>query len=161
MALGPEALRLAIEPLLELEGAVLEFQEWLDSQTESLRSKGHRDYLLRQKMQVIQNELEEKNPELDPLRRKLAEDALPANVREAVNRELGRLERAVPGISDFEPARSWLELVAELPWSESPPGLLDLGRARQSLEEDHHGLKEVKERVLEHLAVMKLNPKAQ
>src|SRR5205085_10529979 len=118
---------------------------------------------LRQQMKAIQEELGEISPEqaeVEVLRKKLAEADLPDDVRKEAERELGRLERMPPAAPDYQMTRTYLELVAELPWKKQTPDVLDLALARQVLDEDHYDLREVKERILEQLAVLKLNPQA-
>jgi ATP-dependent Lon protease len=114
-------------------------------------------------MQAIQQELGEKSPEkaeVDELRRRLTEADLPAEVRKEAERELGRLERLPPAAPDHQVIRSYLELVLELPWKRTTVDVIDLAYTRKVLDEDHYGLDEVKERILESLAVLKLNPEA-
>src|SRR5690606_6227473 len=95
------------------------------------------------------------------LRRRLQEADLPEKVREEAERELVRLERMSPNGSDYQIARTHLELVLELPWNKTTEDNLDLQRARAILEEDDFDLDEVKERIIERVAVMKLNPTAE
>ncbi len=157
-----EALRL-LHGYLSHEVQVLELRAQIANTAQNEMNKQQRDYLLRQQMQAIQDELGEKNPEkaeLDELRRKLKEADLPDEVRKESERELTRLERIPPASPDYQLTRTYLELIVELPWKKSTEDVLDLVRARQILDEDHYGLEEVKERILEHLAVMKLNPSA-
>ncbi len=142
---------------------VLELRNKIASQAQSEMSREQRDYLLRQQMRAIQQELGEQNPEkaeVELLRQRLHEAQLPDDVRKEAERELGRLERLPAAAPDFQVTRSYLELILELPWQKTTSDNLDLGHARQVLDEDHFNLREVKERILEHLAVLKLNPKA-
>ncbi len=85
---------------------------------------------------------------------------MPDNVRKDATRELTRLERLPTAAPDYQLTRSYLELLLELPWNATTEDVLDLPRARQVLDEDHYDLKEIKERIIEHLAVLKLNPNA-
>jgi ATP-dependent Lon protease len=119
--------------------------------------------MLRKQMQAIQQELGEKSPEkaeVEELARRLAEADLPDEVRKEAARELGRLERLPAAAPDHQVIRSYLELVLELPWRKATVDVLDIARTRQILDEDHFGLDEVKERILEDIAVLKLNPEA-
>src|SRR5205823_11600212 len=93
-------------------------------------------------------------------RRRLAEADLPDIVRKEAERELRKLERLPPAAPDYQITRSYLELVAELPWRKSTEDVIDLEKAKLVLDEDHYDLEEVKERILDDLAVLKLNPKA-
>ena len=119
--------------------------------------------MLRQQMRAIQEELGEQTPEkaeVEELRHRLKEAELPENVRKEAERELRKLERLPSAAPDFQVTRAWLELVLELPWTRSTEDVLDLDKAQQVLDEDHYDLKEVKERILDDLAVLKLNPHA-
>jgi ATP-dependent Lon protease len=157
-----EALRL-LHTYLGHEVQVLGLRQKINSQVETEMSKQQREYMLRQQMQAIQEELGEKGPEkaeAEELRRRLDEADLPPEVRKEAEHELTRLERLPPAAPDHQVIRSYLELVLELPWKKSTEDRLDLDFARQVLDADHYGLEEVKERILEDLAVLKLNPQA-
>jgi ATP-dependent Lon protease len=157
-----EALRL-LHGYLSTEIRVLEVRQQINSQVQTEMSKQQRDHVLRQQMKAIQEELDEDDPEkaeVAALRQRLDEADLPEEVRKEAERELGRLERLPPAAPDYQLTRTHLELVLELPWKKSVEEPLDLKRARQVLDEDHYGLEEIKDRILEHLAVMKLNPEA-
>jgi ATP-dependent Lon protease len=157
-----EALRL-MHGYLGHEVQVLELRRKISSQVETEMSKQQRDYMLRQQLQAIQQELGEKNPEkaeVEELRRRLTETELPDEVRKEAERELTRLERMPAAAPDFQVIRTYLDLVLELPWKKPEPKPIDLVHARKVLDEDHFDLEEIKERILESLAVLKLNPKA-
>jgi len=126
-------------------------------------SREQKEYILRQQKKAIEQELGEKNPdqaEVEQLREKLAKADLPEDIRKEADRELGRLEKLPPSQPEHNVIRTWLEYVIELPWNKRSEDSLDLARARQVLDEDHFGITKVKERILEHLAVLKLNPEA-
>jgi ATP-dependent Lon protease len=157
-----EALRL-LHGYLGHELQVQEIRGQISNRAQSEISKEQKDYLLRQQMRAIQEELGEKNPEkaeAEVLRQRLTEADLPDDVRKEAERELTRLERMPSAAPDFQMTRTYLELILELPWRKSTAEDLDLTHVRQVLDEDHYGLQDVKERILEHLAVLKLNPKA-
>jgi ATP-dependent Lon protease len=157
-----EALRL-IHEYLSHEVQVLELRHKIASRAQTEMTKEQRDYLLRQQLRAIQDELGEKNPEkaeLETLRQRLAEADLPEEVRKEADRELGRLERMPAAAPDYQMTRTYLELVADLPWRKTTTDILDLARARTVLDEDHYDLRDIKERILEHLAVLRLNPQA-
>jgi ATP-dependent Lon protease len=157
-----EALRL-MHGYLSHEVQVLELRQKINTQAESQMTKQQREFVLRQQLQAIQEELGEKSPEkseVDELRRRLAEADLPDEVRKEAEREMNRLERLPAAAPDFQVTRTYLELVLELPWKKSTEDVIDLVRTRQVLDEDHFDLHEIKERILEALAVLKLNPKA-
>ena len=103
-------------------------------------SKQQREYMLRQQMRAIQDELGEKSPEkaeVEELRRRLDEADLPDEVRKEAERELTRLERLPAAAPDFQVTRTYLELVLELPWKKATEDVIDLNAARQVLDEDH------------------------
>lgn len=157
-----DALRL-LHNYLSHELQVLEIRSKIADQARSEMSKDQREYLLRQQLRAIQQELGEKSPEqaeIDQLRERLEEADLPDEVRAEAERELRRLERLPVAAPDYHVARTYLEFIIELPWRKSTQDNLDIARARQILDEDHYDLKEVKERILEHLGVLKMNPNA-
>jgi ATP-dependent Lon protease len=156
------ALQLILEYLTH-EAQVLELRQQIASKAQGEMTREQRQYFLRQQMRAIQDELGDKSPEsadADALREKLGAAELPEHVRAEANRELARLERLPSQAPDYQVTRTWLELVAELPWMKSGEDVLDLEKTQAILDEDHFGLEDVKERILEHLAVLKLNPKA-
>lgn len=157
-----EALRLAHE-YLNHEIQVLTIQQEIAKQAASNVSQEQRQYMLRKQMAAIQKELGDQNPEeaeVEELRVQLEEAELPDAVATMANRELDRLQRLPPAAQDYQLIRAHLELLAELPWNKSTEDKFDLDRARAILDEDHFDLSEVKERIVEHLAVRKLNPKS-
>jgi len=157
-----DALKL-IHTHLGRELQVLELREKIASQAQTEMSKQQRDYMLREQMKAIRQELGEQNPEEAEsalLRKRLAEADLPEDVRKEAERELGRLEKLPSAAPDYQLTRTYLELILELPWRKRTEDVLDLTRARQVLDEDHYDLADVKGRILEQLAVLKLNPEA-
>ena len=157
-----EALRL-VHRYLTHEVQVLELRNKITNDARSEMSKEQRDYLLRQQMRAIQQELGEKGgeqAEVEQLRERLDKAALPEEILKEAKRELGRLEKLPPGAPDYNVIRTYLDYVLELPWNKGTEDSLDIAKARQVLDEDHYGLKDVKERILEHLGVLKLNPNA-
>lgn len=157
-----EALRL-LHLYLTHELQVLQLRQKIATQAQNEMSKEQRKYLLRQQLRAIQEELGESSPEkaeVQELRRRMDEAKLPDEVRKEVERELARLERLSSAAPDYQVIRAYIEFVLDLPWQKSTDDVLDLDRAQQVLDEDHYGLEKVKERILEHLAVLKLNPLA-
>jgi ATP-dependent Lon protease len=157
-----EALRLLNEALTH-EIRVLEIRSEIAGQAANEMTKSQREYLLRQQLRAIQEQLGEGDPqqaEAAVLRERLDKAQLPEHVRKEADRELSRLERLPPAAPDYQMTRSYVELILELPWAAPEPSPIDLGRARQILDEDHFDLEDVKDRILEDLAVMKLNPSA-
>ncbi|HXE64311.1 MAG TPA: endopeptidase La [Bryobacteraceae bacterium] len=157
-----DALRL-MHTYLAHELQVLELKNKIASDARSEMSKEQREYMLRQQLRAIQQELGEKNPEeaeVDQLRERLEKAELPEEVMKEAKRELGRLQKLPAGAPDYHVIRTYLEYVLDLPWNKHSEAQLDIGKARAILDADHFGLKEVKERILEHLGVLKLNPGA-
>ena len=152
----------AIHRLLRQELAVVEMQRDLQSQAREEAEHGQREHLLRQQKRVIEEALGEDGDDEDiaELRKQLRNVNLPDDVRKEVDRELKRLSRMSANAADYQVSRGYLELVAELPWNVITEDTLDLANAQTVLDEDHYGLDEVKERILESLAVLRLNPDA-
>src|SRR5713226_5732333 len=125
-------------------------------------TREQREYVLRQQMRAIQEELNGHGDKGDvgSLRDRFAKADLPEEVRKEAERELNRLERIPPASPDHGVARTYLEFLLDLPWNKGSDHVLDIAATRQILDEDHFGLKEVKERILEHLAVLRLNKSA-
>ncbi len=157
-----DALRL-MHSYLAHELQVLELRQKIASTARDEMSKEQREYLLRQQLRAIQQELGEKDGEkadLDLLRERFEKANLPEEAKKEFEREMSRLERLPSGAPDYHVTRSYLEFVLDLPWNEQTEDNLEISHARQVLDEDHFGLKEVKERILEHLSVLKRNPEA-
>ena len=157
-----EALQLAHEQLTH-EFNVMKVRQQIADKTQSEMGKEQREYMLRKQLAAIQEELGEQSPEqadIEELRKNIEEANLPENVKSEVDRELQRLERLPSASPDYQMTRSYMELVSELPWNATTQDNLDLANARDVLDADHHGLEKIKERIVEHLAVLKLNPEA-
>jgi ATP-dependent Lon protease len=157
-----EALRL-LHKYLTHEVQVLELRNKITTEARSEMNKEQREYMLRQQMRAIQQELGDKGgeqAEADQLRERLEKAELPEDILKEATRELNRLEKLPPGAPDYNVIRTYLDYVLELPWRKGTEDSLDIAKARQVLDEDHFGLKDVKERILEHLGVLKLNPNA-
>jgi ATP-dependent Lon protease len=138
--------------------AVLDAQEDIKSQVQEELGERQREMLLREQMKAIQRELgeEDEGRELEELREKLESLELPEAAREETMRELGRLERTNPQSAEYQVIRTYLEWVTDLPWNVRTEDALDLPQAEEILNEDHYGLEDVKDRVLEFLAVRQL-----
>jgi len=157
-----EALR-RMHTYLAHEVQVLELRNKIASEARNEMTKEQRDYLLRQQMRAIQQELGEnggEQAEAEQLRERLDKADLPEEIRKEADRELSRLEKLPSQAPDFHVIRTWLEYVLDLPWNVRTEDNLDIAHAREVLDEDHFNLKEVKERILEHLGVLRLNPNA-
>src|SRR5213596_300165 len=137
---------------------LLEAQEDIKSQVQEELCERQREMYLREQLKAIQKELgdDDSSKEITELRDKLSKLELPKEARAEVERELGRLERAGRESMEAQVIRTYLEWIAELPWNKRSDDQLDLKRAETVLEEDHYGLKDVKDRVLEFLAVRQL-----
>jgi ATP-dependent Lon protease len=137
---------------------LLEMQEEIKSQVQEELGERQREMYLREQMKAIQKELgdDDQSKEIAELRDKLNKLQLPREARQEVERELGRLERAGRESMEAQVIRTYLEWIAELPWNNRSDDNLDLQHAQQVLDEDHYGLKDVKDRVLEFLAVRQL-----
>ncbi len=144
----------------ELE--IMQIRSKIATEAQTEMDKSQRDYILRQQMKAIQKELGEdesgEKAEAEQLRERLETADLPENVRKEAERELKRMEALPQSAPDFHVIRTYLEYVLELPWNKSSEEKLDLNEARKILDEDHYGLEDVKERILESLAVVKLRP---
>jgi ATP-dependent Lon protease len=157
-----DCLRL-MHSYLSHELQVLELRSKIANEAQTEMSKEQREYLLRQQLKAIQKELGGENPEqneLTLLRERVEKADLPEEVRKEVERELGHLERLPPAAPDYHVGRTYLDLLLELPWKNATQDVIDIGLARKVLDEDHYDLKEIKDRILEHLGVLKLNPTA-
>ena len=137
---------------------LLEAQEDIKSQVQEELGERQREMYLREQMKAIQKELgdDDQSKEMTELREKLSKLELPKEARAEVERELGRLERAGRESMEAQVIRTYLEWIAELPWNTRSDDHLDLNNASKVLEEDHYGLSDVKDRVLEFLAVRQL-----
>src|SRR5262249_18723631 len=133
----------------------------IQSQVMGEMEKSQREYVLRQQLKAIQEELGEKDPaevEVDELREQLAQLKLPEEVRKQADRELSRLEQLPQAAAEHGVIRTYLEWIASLPWGVRTDDNLDLAHARTVLDEDHYDIEKVKDRILEFLAVRKLRP---
>lgn len=137
---------------------MLEAQEDIKTQVQEELGERQREMYLREQLKAIQKELgdEDSSKEIEELREKLLQLELPREARAEVERELGRLERAGRESMEAQVIRTYLEWIAELPWNDRSDDQLDLKHAAITLDEDHYGLQDVKDRVLEFLAVRQL-----
>ena len=148
---------------LSKEIQILQLRDKIAKDAQTKIGKNQREYILREQLKAIQQELgegEEEENEIVRLKKQIVEADLPETIRKEVDREVARLGRVPPSSPDHQVLRTYLEFVLELPWKKASEERLNLSTVRQVLEEDHYGIKEVKERIVEHLAVLKLNPTA-
>ncbi len=147
--------------ILARELEVVQLGTQIQSQVQSEVDKGQREFFLRQQMKAIQDELgegDEQQAEVNELREKIAAAGLPEHALKAADRELARLEKLPPAAAEHGVIRTYLEWLTELPWSVETEDNLDIKHARKVLDADHYDLEKVKDRILEYLAVRKLNP---
>jgi ATP-dependent Lon protease len=145
------------------EVQVLQLRNKIASDAQAEIGKSQREYVLRQQLKAIQQELGEEDSEsseLAHLKKQIEQADLPESVRKEADRELARLAKTPSASPEHQVIRNYVELVLELPWKKASTDALDLAHVRQVLDEDHYGIQEVKERIVEHLAVLKLNPAA-
>ncbi len=157
-----EALRMVLGWITH-EVQIAEIRAKVAEEARSEISREQREYVLRQQKKAIEQELGEKDSgseEAENLRERLEEADLPDDVRKEAERELDRLEKVNTASPEHNVIRTWLEYVIELPWNKRSEDNLDLKNARAVLDEDHYGIHKVKDRIIEHLAVLKLNPEA-
>ncbi|MGH2968585.1 MAG: endopeptidase La, partial [Solirubrobacteraceae bacterium] len=150
-----------LSEMLARELEVVEIGTRIQTQVQSEMDKTQREYVLRQQLKAIQEELGERDPaeaEVDELREQLAAIELPEDVRKQADRELSRLEKLPQAAAEHGVIRTWLEWIASLPWNVSTDDNLDLAHARGVLDADHYDIDKIKDRILEFLAVRKLKP---
>src|SRR5688500_2203113 len=146
-------------PVKELE--VLELASRIQSQVQSEVGKNQREYFLREQMKAIQKELgegDEQAKEIDELRAKIDAAGMPEPVRKEALRELDRLSKMPVAAAEYTVSRTYVDWLIALPWSKRTEDSIDLKHTKDVLDADHSGLEKVKDRVLEYLAVRKLNP---
>lgn len=147
---------------LSREVEIMQIRSKISAEAQGEMDKAQRDYVLRQQMKAIQKELGDdeggEKAEAAQLRERLDQADLPEDVRKEAERELRRMEALPQAAPDYHVIRTYLEYVLELPWKKSSEDKLDLTEARRILDEDHYGLEDIKERILEFLAVVKLRP---
>ena len=137
----------------ELAGIEKQVQSRLKKQID----KNQKDYYLREQIKAIQEELGDKDAtDVEDLRKKLAETPLNDEAREKAEKELDRLSRMAPGTPEIGVSRTYVEWILDLPWGKTTTDNLDLKRARRILDEDHYAMEQVKERVIEYLAVRRM-----
>ena len=147
--------------ILARELEVVQLGTQIQTQVQSEIDKGQREFFLRQQLKAIQEELgeeDEQQAEANELRERIEAAGLPEHALKAAERELSRLEKLPPAAAEHGVIRTYLEWLVELPWSLKTEDNLDIKHAREVLDADHYDLEKVKDRILEYLAVRKLNP---
>jgi ATP-dependent Lon protease len=148
-----------VHNLLERELQVSRVQAQIDNNTREEISRMQREHYLREQLRAIKSELGEKEDranDVEEYREKIAAAKMPAHAEKEALKQVGRLERMHPDAAEASMLRTFLDWMIELPWSKKSKDNLDLGKAKQVLDEDHAGLTKVKERILEYLGVKKL-----
>ena len=130
----------------------------IQSKVQTDLDKQQREYYLNQQMKAIQEELggSGSHKEIEEMRKQARKKKWNKEISNAFEKELKKLQRMNPSMSDYAVQRSYIELILELPWDECTTDSFDLKSAREILDRDHFGLEKVKERIIEHLAVLKL-----
>jgi ATP-dependent Lon protease len=152
-----------LSQILARELEVVQLGSQIQTQVQSEIDKGQREFYLRQQLKAIQSELgeeDEQQAEVNELRERIEAADLPEHARKAADRELARLAKLPPAAAEHGVIRTYLEWLVDLPWSAETEDNLDIGHAREVLDADHYDLEKVKDRILEYLAVRKLNPKS-
>jgi ATP-dependent Lon protease len=157
-------LKARLDKLLELLARrieVLKVSREIDERTRETISDTNRKHLLREQIRTIQKELgegEEGGADIAELEKAIADARMPDEVEKAARKELKRLERMPEAAGEYSMVRTYLEWLIELPWALDAGAPIDIAEARRILDEDHFGLEKIKRRILEYLAVRKLNP---
>ncbi len=141
--------------------AVLRLSREIAEETRQTIEKENRERLLREQLRTIRRQLGEegeRDAEIEELEKAIAEAGMPEEVEQHARKELRRLERMPEAAAEYSMLRTYLEWLTELPWSKLDEEVIDIARAREILDADHFDLDKVKRRILEHLAVRKLNP---
>lgn len=145
--------------ILSKELEVLELGRKIQTEAQSEMEKVQREYYLREQLKAIQRELgegDEQAVEVDEFRQKIAESDMPDEARKEAERELDRLSKLPTAAAEYGVIRTYLDWLTSLPWNKRTEDNLDIAHAREVLDQDHYGLKDIKERILEYLAVRKL-----
>jgi ATP-dependent Lon protease len=157
-------VRARLDKVIELLGhriEVLRISRDIGQQTKEAVEGRQREYILREQMRAIQKELGESEgtgAEIEELSKAIAEAGMPEEVEQHARKELKRLERMPEAAAEYSMIRTYLDWLIELPWSKLSEDAIDITEARRILDEDHYGLDKIKRRILEYLAVRKLNP---
>jgi len=151
----------ALNRILIKELEVLELGSKIQSQVQSEVGKNQREYFLREQLKAIQKELgegDDQTKEIEELTEKITTSGMPEMVRKEAQRELDRLAKMPVAAAEYTVSRTYLDWLVSLPWQKRTEEVIDLPRTKQVLDTDHSGLEKAKDRILEYLAVRKLNP---
>ncbi len=150
---------LKLTTIMTKELEVLELGRKIQSEAQSEMEKMQREYFLREQLKAIKKELGEQDEqavEIEEYRQKIAAAGMPEEAEKEARRELSRMEKMPPQAAEYSVIKTYLDWLTEMPWQVATEDQLDIGHARQVLDEDHYDLEEIKERILEYLAVRKL-----
>ncbi len=151
----------SLNRILIKELEVLELGSKIQSQVQSEVGKNQREYFLREQMKAIQKELgegDDQTKEIEELREKIQAAGMPETVMKEAVRELDRLSRMPVAAAEYTVSRTYIDWLVALPWSKRTDEVIDLARTKKVLDDEHSGLEKAKDRILEYLAVRKLNP---
>ncbi|MFW6158497.1 MAG: endopeptidase La [Planctomycetota bacterium] len=157
-----EARLQKVTGLVAREMDVLELGSRIQKEVQSEMTKRQREYYLRQQLKAIRQELgeaDEQGQEIEELRQQIEEADMTEEAREIAEKELDRLARMSPNAAEYSVARTYLDWLIALPWTRESEDKLDVKEAKRVLDEDHHDLEKIKQRILEYLAVRKLKPR--
>jgi ATP-dependent Lon protease len=158
-ALNPKERLEVLYQILLKEIEILEIENEIDKKVRNRLNKTQKDYYLKEQMKAIQDELGEGpgyDDDIEELYQKLEKAKVPKNIREKVEKEIKRLRMMAPGSAEGNVIRSYATWLLDLPWNKQTKDSIDIKKAKKILDEDHYGLKDVKERILEYLAIRKL-----
>ena len=150
---------LKLTSILTKELEVLELGRKIQTEAQSEMEKMQRDYFLREQLKAIQKELgegDEQALEIEEYRRKIAESGMPEEAEKEALRELSRMEKMPPQAAEYSVIKTYLDWLTDMPWQVATEDQLDIPHAREVLDEDHYDLEDIKDRILEYLAVRKL-----
>lgn len=159
--IDPVKRLMLVNKLLSKELEVSTVQAKIQNDAKEEMSKSQREYFLREQMHALQKELgdtDERTQEIEELEAKLKKTRMPKDVRKEAKKQLSRMEMMHPDSSEATIIRTYIDWILDVPWLKSSRDRLDLVEAKTVLDDDHYGLEKVKERILEYLAVRKLNP---
>ena len=147
--------------ILKKELEILNLEKKIENKVKEKMNQAQKSYFLKEKLNAIKEELGEVNPDDDDiteLNHLIASKKLPKDVKKKVEKEVSKLSKMPAFSAEASVIRNYVETILDLPWNKKTKDVLDIKKAYNKLEEDHYGLKDIKERILEYLAVKKLNP---
>src|SRR5690606_27701244 len=150
-----------VTELLTKRIEVLRLQRQIEEQTREAIDERQKEALLREQLRQIRKQLgedEDASEEIQELRETIEKIGMPEEALEQCKKELKRMERMQDASTEYSMLRTWIDWMIQLPWSKLDEVSIDIERARQVLDEDHYGLEKIKRRIVEYLAVRKLNP---